>query len=379
MQSILLPLGALIVGVLITLVVCYFLPKEKIRTTNQAIEKEEQEAKLRIKDLEKEYLEKEKELTNQCNTIFIELSDKNRQLEEESRSIEQKIREDRDNWLKEKNNANIELLQQTKSLEVEVRGLTERRDNIIQTLEKEAKESGKIFKDQQLQIAEEQLEAAKKDMAKEFEEAKENAKKNYLELLAEKVAEFSSKMAVSQQEMEKNLAKLAELQSKVNSAVEVNKRAELDRQKKDFYRLQLSEIDIEEIKRIRSIEPYLRDKEPLNKVIWKSYYEKPYTDLIGRVIGQNKKMGIYKITNIENQMCYVGQAVDIADRWKQHIKRGIGADPPTRNKLYPAMLAIGVENFTFEIIEECTGAELNSREDYWQNFYHAKDFGYSIK
>ena len=43
------------------------------------------------------------------------------------------------------------------------------------------------------------------------------------------------------------------------------------------------------------------------------------------------------------------------------------------------MWEMGVENFTFEIIEECTGAELNSREDYWQNFYHAKDFGYSIK
>jgi len=28
-------------------------------------------------------------------------------------------------------------------------------------------------------------------------------------------------------------------------------------------------------------------------------------------------------------MCYIGQAVDIAERWKQHIKRGIGADPPT--------------------------------------------------
>jgi hypothetical protein len=43
------------------------------------------------------------------------------------------------------------------------------------------------------------------------------------------------------------------------------------------------------------------------------------------------------------------------------------------------MLAIGVENFTFEVIEECTPAELNGREDYWQTFYHAKDFGYSIK
>jgi hypothetical protein len=29
----------------------------------------------------------------------------------------------------------------------------------------------------------------------------------------------------------------------------------------------------------------LRDTAPLNKVIWKVYYEKPYTDLVGRVVG----------------------------------------------------------------------------------------------
>ena len=43
------------------------------------------------------------------------------------------------------------------------------------------------------------------------------------------------------------------------------------------------------------------------------------------------------------------------------------------------MLSIGVENFTFEIIEECAGNLLNDREDYWQEFYQAKEFGYSIK
>ena len=75
---------------------------------------------------------------------------------------------------------------------------------------------------------------------------------------------------------------------------------ELERQEKDFYRLQLSDIDLEEIKRIRSIEPYLRKKEPLNKVVWKVYYEKPYTDLVGRVIGTGRHTGIYKITNINN-------------------------------------------------------------------------------
>jgi group I intron endonuclease len=78
-------------------------------------------------------------------------------------------------------------------------------------------------------------------------------------------------------------------------------------------------------------------------------------------------------------MCYVGQAANIADRWKQHIKRGIGAEPLTRNKLYPAMLSIGVENFSFEIIEECDRSKLNELEDYWQDFYKAKEFGYSIK
>jgi len=44
----------------------------------------------------------------------------------------------------------------------------------------------------------------------------------------------------------------------------------------------------------------------INKVIWKIYLEKPYTDLVGRVLGIGIRTGIYKITNTKNQMCYVG-------------------------------------------------------------------------
>ena len=136
---------------------------------------------------------------------------------------------------------------------------------------------------------------------------------------------------------------------------------------------------MEEIKKLKSIIPYLRDSEPLNKVIWKVYYEKPYTDLVGRVIGSKVKTGIYKITNQKNQMCYVGQAVNIADRWKQHIKRGLGAETPTKNKLYPAMAEFGVENFTFEIIEECDKTKLKYREIYCYEYFNSKEFVYSIK
>jgi hypothetical protein len=150
-------------------------------------------------------------------------------------------------------------------------------------------------------------------------------------------------------------------------------------EKEKFYKLQLPTEDLEEIEKLREVSKYLRDKEPLNKVIWKCYYEKPTTDLIGRVVGKGAHIGIYKITNTLNGMSYVGQSVNIADRWKQHIKRGLGADTPTRNKLYPAMATFGVENFTFEIIEECNKEQLDEREDYYQDFFHTKDYGYSIK
>jgi hypothetical protein len=164
-----------------------------------------------------------------------------------------------------------------------------------------------------------------------------------------------------------------------NAAIAAAKRAEEIKQEANFYKIQLSDLDIEEIRLLKNITPYLRDKEPLNKVIWKVYYEKPTTDLIGRVIGSGTRTGIYKITNLENNMCYVGQAVNLADRWKQHIKRGLGAETPTRNKLYPAMITFGVENFSFEVIEECPREKLDEREDYWQEYFKAKEFGYSIK
>lgn len=192
-------------------------------------------------------------------------------------------------------------------------------------------------------------------------------------------ASLSKELFSINNEIRQAESQLSDLMSKVTAAIEAAKRQEEMETAQDFYRLNLPEIDIEEITKLRQVTALLRDSEPLNKVIWKVYYEKPYTDLIGRVVGTGVHTGIYKITNLENQKCYVGQAANIADRWKQHIKRGIGAEAPTRNKLYPAMLQHGVENFTFEIVEECSRAMLNEREDYWQDYFGAKEFGYSIK
>jgi hypothetical protein len=171
---------------------------------------------------------------------------------------------------------------------------------------------------------------------------------------------FEKKM--QKDELDKEIAMR---EATVASLVEDAKRQFEEEHKRDFYRLCLSNEDIGEIQELRKVVQYLRNPEPLNKVIWKVYYEKPYTSLIGRVVGSGSHTGIYKITNIDNKMCYVGQAANIADRWKTHIKRGLGAEPLVNNKLYPAMMKYGVENFTFEIIEECDRSQLNEREDYW--------------
>lgn len=368
-----------IAAAIITFVLSYILPKEKIRAVNQSLIEEEQKQQLKIKDLEKEYLEKEKQLDQEYHQKLDILEAQNNELYIQQQNTIAQIQTDKDIWEKEKAQELLDFTKQTKELEIQVRSLEERRENIIQTLENEAKQSGEIFKTQQIQIAEEQIEKAKKELFLEYEKAKEDAKQTYLETLSDMVTNVMLEYGIKSKELEEVLVKLEEAHAKADAAVKVNKRAEMEKQQKDFYRIQLSPEDLEEIKRLREVEQYLRQKEPLNKVIYKCYYEKPLTSMIGRVLGNRKITGIYKITNLDNGMCYVGQSVDVADRWRQHVKRGVGAEPVTQNKLYPAMKSIGVENFMFELIEECKGNELTPREKYWTDFYQAQTYGYTVK
>ena len=341
---------------------------------------------MRIKDLEKEYLEKSYSLDQQyehtMNQYIADYEEQNKRLEEAADEAHAKIIAERAAWDNEKTKKIINWAQRESDLKSEVSGLErqiEEKKRFINDLEDEVKTTASSLESTVYDLMSVNVEQQSKELVDQYEKLESELKVHYIDLADTKWDEFLQRSEELDNKILEKENELNELRSKANAAVTTNKRAELERQEKDFYRLQLDEIDLEEIQRIRSIEPYLRKKEPLNKVVWKVYYEKPYTDLIGRVVGQGRKTGIYKITNLENGMCYVGQAVDIAERWKQHIKRGIGADPPTSNKLYPAMLAIGVENFTFEIIEQCNGSKLSEREQYWQDFYHAKDFGYSIK
>lgn len=232
----------------------------------------------------------------------------------------------------------------------------------------------------------ERLDLASEKMSKEYQKSEEEYQSEYAEMMRDmvdsylgQIEELRKQIEATHTEYDVAQAALSQLESKVSAAVEASKREEAKKTETDFYRVVIPESDLLEIAKLREVEPYLRDKEALNKVIWKVYYEKPTSDMIGRVVGATDKTGIYKITDIASGKCYVGQAVSVSQRWRQHVKRGLGAEAPTRNKLYPAMKSIGVENFTFELIEECSRDQLDAQEDYWQQYFHALDFGFSIK
>lgn len=88
-------------------------------------------------------------------------------------------------------------------------------------------------------------------------------------------------------------------------------------------------------------------------------------------------IGIYKITNQINHRVYIGQSVNIKQRWRKHKY-----DAQTCNKnydypLYKAFRKYGIENFKFEIVEQCSVNELNDREKYWIAYYGSNIKGYN--
>lgn len=90
-------------------------------------------------------------------------------------------------------------------------------------------------------------------------------------------------------------------------------------------------------------------------------------------------IGIYKITNKINGKSYVGQSVNIHQRWT--TEKNASQNPNRHEYNYPLSKAFrkyGFDNFVFEIIEYCTlEDDLNSKEKHWIEFYDTYFNGYN--
>jgi group I intron endonuclease len=82
-------------------------------------------------------------------------------------------------------------------------------------------------------------------------------------------------------------------------------------------------------------------------------------------------IGIYKITNPKGKV-YIGQSINIERRFKEYkrlAKRSAG------RKILNSLKGHGVENHTFEVIEECLKEQLHEREYHWKKHYTSVENG----
>lgn len=80
--------------------------------------------------------------------------------------------------------------------------------------------------------------------------------------------------------------------------------------------------------------------------------------------------GIYKIENKNTGEVYIGQSDNCERRLSEHKqKRFVPIDMWIN--------VLGVDNFTFEIIETCPKEELDQKEQKYIEFYNSKEAGYN--
>lgn len=90
--------------------------------------------------------------------------------------------------------------------------------------------------------------------------------------------------------------------------------------------------------------------------------------------------GIYKITNDVNGHAYIGQAVDVFVRWRQHFNEAYNPESNAYDGyFYRAIRKYGIENFSMKVLEICEPIELNEKEIFYiKKFGTYKDHGYNM-
>ena len=218
-----------------------------------------------------------------------------------------------------------------------------------------------------------ELLSSKEDVLKDYD-AIAFAHKNELEDIIQKLMQNYNEKAQQLQKVIKGF------EEKIKAYIEEQKRKEEMELKVDFYRLKLSESEMSDVIKLIEISSSVNQPDVLKKLVYKTYFEKKMNDLLGRVVGANSEIsGIYKITHIDSGKSYIGQTVNMKDRWRTHLKRGLGIEAPSSNKFYQSMYELKPWNFTWEVLEACKKEELNEKEKYWIEFHQTNSWGWNSK
>jgi hypothetical protein len=274
---------------------------------------------------------------------------------------------------------NIEVDEENKSIALTNLQLTTQKENLENSVEKELIKLTNIQNDV-------------KNILSSQTETSRQAFENYCDVLDSKYAEkeqefnemvksletaYANQQSKILEDIEAVKSNLENIKATRAALIEAQLKEKEIQEQLDFYCLRPSEVDKDDISKLERIKADLHNPRILSMLIWQTFFQKDMTTLCNNVLGTKTVTGIYKITNLNTNMCYIGQAVDVASRWKEHAKCGLGIDTPVGNKLYAAMIEEGIWNFSWELLESCERALLDEKEKYYIGVYQASEFGYN--
>lgn len=234
---------------------------------------------------------------------------------------------------------------------------------------------------EQLLVAEQRRLAAEMKSKKELEEVKFEQEKekrqeainlyfNKLNAQAETV--YKQKKEELQTEITLLQSQFDDFRSRQDSINEAIFRKKELEEKEDFYSIQVSENDREDIKILQSMDLKLHNRDVIPKLIWELYIRRPAQEMIKRITAGRSVSGIYKITYKDTKEAYIGKTTDISTRLQNHIKTAIGLEAAAKSTLHTRMAKDGVWNYTFEILEEVPKDQLSAREAFYIDLYGTK-------
>lgn len=220
-------------------------------------------------------------------------------------------------------------------------------------------------------------EIAEKQLKEEFQVKREvlvQDLESKRELILRNIEEEKIK---AQEELTPLQEELKNLTAKKEATIMALKREQERKNNLDFHRICLSKNDINDIGYLKEILDKLSNRTAIAKIIYETYLSTPVKELMMRIVGADKKSGIYRISDIETEECYIGQAANLKDRITQHIKGSLGIQTIADQRIHHAMDEKGVQNWYFEVLEECNKSQLNDREKYWINYYKSNELGFN--
>ena len=238
-----------------------------------------------------------------------------------------------------------------------------------------------------VKVYEEQLRAMALSNAKRYEETLMNIVKDKVEAEQEKMQKAANlahaeTMAVMGAQAEAARAQIEVLTKEINDYTakqaainEAIMRQRALEEQQDFYRVCLGPEAANDVEILNAARQNLKKPEIIDKIIYDNYIGKPVLEMIKRVLQNTTCSGIYKITCIKTGEIYIGRSTDIKSRWQQHCKSAFNCGTIAHSLLHTKMKQYGIEQFTFELVEQVPKEQLSERESFYIDFYQSKKVG----